>query len=197
MSLLNPELRNPKTSNMKKLIPLLALAAAMSSYAQDAEVNFANNVFTPPRLIYYPGTSTPVTGTNLSAVLLYGTSASSLTPHPVPARFRVTTTSQPGTWQGGVRTLTGIANTPGTQVSMQVAVYDNVRFANYAAALAGGGIYGLSSIFTYAVPTPPLGPTSLDMVNFQPFFAIPEPTVLALGAVGAFVLWTVKRRRNS
>ena len=197
MSLLNPELGNPKTSRMKKLIPFLALVVAMSSYAQDAEVNFNNNVFTPPRLIVYPGTSTPVTGTNLSAVLLYGTSPSSLTAHSVPARFRVSTTTQPGTWNGGVRTLNGIPNVPGTLVSMQVAVYDNVRFANYAAALAGGGIYGLSSIFTYTVPTPPLGPTSLDMVNFQPFQAIPEPTVLALGVIGAFVLWTVKRRRSS
>jgi hypothetical protein len=180
---------------MKKLIPLLVLVAAMSSYAQDAEVNFANNVFVPSRLVTFRATGAPVTGTNLSAVLLYGTSASSLTAHTAPARFRVTTTTQPGTWSGGVRTLNGIANTPGTPVSLQVAVYDNTRFASYAAALAGGGILGTSTIFTYTIPTPPLGPTSLDMANFAAFDIIPEPSVIGLGLIGAAALFMLRRRK--
>lgn len=182
---------------MKKLIPMLALVAAMATYAQDAEVNFNNNVYTPQRLVTYQGTSTGVTGTNLSAVLLYGAVGGSLAPHSSPARFRVTTTAQPGTWNGGTRTLTGIANTPGTQVSMRVAVYDNVRFASYAAALAGGGILGQSAIFTYTVPTPPLGPTSLDIVNFGSFTIVPEPSVIGLGLVGAAALFMLRRRKAS
>jgi len=185
-----------KTNSMKWLRWLL-LVGAMTSYAQDAQVNFNNNVFFPPRLVstFERG---PLTGTNFSAVLLYGTSPSSLTAHTVPARFRVTTTTQPGTWNGGVRTLNGIPNIPGTQVSMQVAVYDNVRFANYAAALAGGGLLGSSSIFTYTVPTPPLGPTDLDMANFGAFvFAIPEPSVIGLGLVGAAALFMLRRRKGS
>jgi len=179
-----------------KWLRWLLLAGAVTSYAQDAQVNFANNVFTPARLVYGPG-FTPLTGTNFSAVLLYGTSPSSLAAHTVPARFRVTTTSQPGTWNGGTRTLNGIPNTPNTVVTMQVAIYDNVQWASYAAALAGGGILGMSAIFTYTVPTPPLGPTSLDMVNFQAFGPIPEPSAITLAAVGALVLWTVKRRRSN
>jgi hypothetical protein len=194
MNLLNPELGNPKTNNMKRWIALLALAVAMTSYAQDAEVNFANNVFTPPRLVTFQHNGVPVTGTNFSAALLYGTSATSLTPHPVPARFRVSTTTQPGTWSGGIRTLTGIANIPGTVVWMQVGVYDNTQFTSYSAALAGGGVLVTSIIFPFTVPTPPLGPTSLDMVNFQ---MIPEPSVIALAAFGALALWTVKRRRGN
>jgi hypothetical protein len=73
------EVGKSKTNNMKWLRWLL-LAAVMTSYAQDAEVNFANNVFFPPRLVstFEYG---PLTGTNFSAVLLYGTSASSLTAH--------------------------------------------------------------------------------------------------------------------
>jgi hypothetical protein len=180
---------------MKKWLRWSLLAGVMSSYAQDAEVNFNNNVLTPPRPVTFFGV--PVTGTNFSAVLLYGASASSLTPHPSPARFRVTTTSQPGTWNGGVRTLTGIPNIPGTLVSMRVAVYDNVQFASYAAAAAAGGIYGLSPIFTYTVPTPPFGPTSFDMANFGAFGIIPEPSVIALAAVGTFALWMIKRRRSN
>ena len=176
---------------MKKLIPFLALAVAMSSYAQDAEVNFANNVFTPPRLVTYAN-GVPVTGTNFSAALLYGTSASSLTPHPMPARFRVATTTQPGTWSGGIRTLTGIPNIPGTVVWMQVGVYDNTQFASYSAALAGGGVLVTSRVVPFTGPTPPLGPTSLDMVNFQ---MIPEPSVIGLGLVGAAALFMRRRRK--
>jgi PEP-CTERM motif-containing protein len=184
---------------MKKWLRWSLLAGAMSSYAQDAEVNFNNNTLTQPpdRLVRVGGTVAPLTGTNWSAVLLYGTSASSLTPHPSPARFRVTTTSQPGTWNGGVRTLTGIPNTPNTQVAMRVAVFDNTRFANYAAALAAGGIFGVSAVFTYTVPTPPLGPTSLDMVNFGGFTIVPEPSVIGLGLVGAAALFMLRRRKAS
>jgi len=180
---------------MKKLIPLLVLVGAMASYAQDATVNFNNNVFTPSRFVTYSGSGAPVTGTNLSAVLLYGTSAASLTAHTIPARFRVTTTSQPGTWNGGTRTLNGIPNTPQTVVQMQVAVYDNTRFASYAAALAGGGILGTSTIFTYTVPTPPLGPSDTDMANFQAFQIIPEPSVIGLGLIGAAALFMLRRRK--
>jgi hypothetical protein len=180
-----------------KWLRWLLLAGAVTSYAQDAQVNFNNNVFTPPRLVTYASTGAPVSGTNLSAVLLYGTSATSLAPHPMPARFRVPTNTQPGAWNGGLRTLIGIPNTPGTQVLMQVAVYNNVQFASYAAALAGGGILGASQVFLHTVPTPPLGPASLDMVNFSAFTIVPEPSVITFAATGAFVLWTVKRRRSN
>jgi hypothetical protein len=188
---------------MKKLIPfLVVLAGALTAYPQ-AEVNFANNNLTPTntpgqpndRLVRFSGSRAPVVGTNLSAVLLYGTSATSLTAHTQPARFRVTTTSQPGTWSGGTRTLTGIANTPGTQITLQVAVYDNVQYASYAAALAGGGILGTSALFTFTVPTPPPGPTSFDMINFASFEIVPEPSVIALGLIGAGALFMLRRRK--
>lgn len=181
---------------MKKLIPfLVVLAGALTAYPQ-AEVNFSNNNLntnTADRLVRNPG-GTPLVGTNYSAVLLYGTSASSLAPHTSPARFRVTTTTQPGTWSGGIRTLTGIANTPGTPLSLQVAVYDNVRFASYAAALAGGGILGTSQIFTFTIPTPPFGPTAFDMINFTGF-VVPEPSVIGLGLIGAAALFMLRRRK--
>ena len=185
---------------MKKLIPLLVLVGAVASYAQNAEVNFANNNLdtnTAPRRVLFQGTTIGVTGTNLQAVLLYGTSATSLTPHTAPAPFRIPTTSQPGTWNGGVRTLNGIANTPGTPLSLQVAVFDINRHANYAAALAGGGILGQSAVFQFTIPTPPLGPTALDMGNFNGFTIVPEPSVIGLGLVGAAALFMLRRRKAS
>jgi hypothetical protein len=95
-----------------------------------------------------------------------------------------------------VRTLNGIPNIPQTQVFLQVAVYDNVRWASYAAAVAGGGILGTSAVFPYTVPTPPLGPTDLDMANFQAFvFSIPEPSVIGLGLIGAAALFMLRLRK--
>jgi len=99
----------------------------------------------------------------------------------------------PGTWQGGDRTLTGMGNTPGTQVQLQVAVFDINQFGTYAAAVAGGGILGRSSLFTYTIPAPPLAPDATDLLNFDGF-AIPEPTVLALGVLGAVVVWMARGR---
>lgn len=169
------------------------------SVAQDAEVYFANHVFSPARVLTLP-TGTLVAGTNFSAVLLYGMSDSSLTAHTQPARFRVTTTSQPGTWSGGVRTLHGIANVPGTIVRLQVAVFVNSQYPNFDAARAAGAAWARPP-FDYIVPTPPLGPTALDMVNFQggilePLPPIPEPSVVGLLVLGALALVINRRRRG-
>jgi len=184
---------------MKKLIPLLILVGAVASHAQDWEVNFNNanlpsTTAHPDRLVRFSQGGPGVVGTNYQAVLLYGTSASSLNPAGAPARFRVSTTSTPGTWQGGLRTLTGIGNTPGTVVQMQVAVFDINQFATYALAAAGGGILGRSSVFTYTIPAPPLGPDAQDLLNFDGF-VIPEPSVIGLGLVGAAALFLLRRRK--
>jgi len=183
---------------MKKLIPLLAMVTAMTSFAQDHVVNYNNaNLSSPPdRLVRNPAGG-GLTGTNYQAVLLYGASASSLNPAQAPARFRVSTTLQPGTFQGGDRTLTGLGNTPGTQVAMQVAVFDINSFATYAAAVAGNGILGRSAVFTYTIPTPPLGPGATDIVTFSGFSIVPEPSVIGLGLVGAAALFMLRRRKAS
>jgi len=177
-------------------------ATICTAVAQDWVVNFNNanlpaTTAHPDRLIRsYPG-GPGLVGTNYQAVLLYGAPGSSLNPALPPARFRVSTTLSPGTWQGGDRTLTGMGNTPGTQVQMQVAVFDILRFPTYAAAVASGGILGRSSVFTYTIPAPPLAPDAADLVNFDGNVFIPEPTALALGAVGALVLWMARRRLRS
>ena len=170
------------------------------SHAQDWVVNFNNNVVTDPNhfvIAVTPNGSFGLTGTNFQAVLLYGTNPSSLTAHTLPARFRVSTSAAAGTWQGGDRTLTGIGNTPGTVITMRVDIFDINRFANYAAAVAGGGIFGSSAQFTYTIPAPPLAPGATDLQNFRGFWVfIPEPSVISLAAVGGLALWMVKRRRR-
>jgi len=181
-----------------KVSVLVLGVAVYAAVAQDWVVNFNNaNLPSPPDRLVRSSLGGPgLVGTNYQAVLLYGAPGSSLNAALPPARFRVPTTLSPGTWQGGDRTLTGVGNTPGTQVQMQVAVFDINQFANYAAAVTGGGILGRSSLFAYTIPTPPLGPDATDLLGFQGFsLLVPEPTVLALGAVGALVLWMARRRR--
>jgi hypothetical protein len=180
---------------MKKLIPLLIMAGAMASYAQT--VNFNNNILTSPpdRLVYAPGGARLV-GQNYTAVLLYGTSDASLTAHTQTALFRVATTASPGTWSGGTRTLTGVPSTPGTVLRLQVAVFDNTQFANYAAALAGNGILGRNlTPFDYTVPSQPPAPGADSMVNFTSFTLVPEPSVIGLGLVGVAALVMLRRRK--
>lgn len=180
---------------MKKLIPLLIMAGAMASYAQT--VNFNNNILTQPpdRLVRFQGTGAPVVGQNYTAVLLYGTSDASLTAHTTTALFRVPTTASPGTWSGGTRTLTGVPSTPGSVVRLQVAVFDNTQFANYAAALAGNGILGRSTAFDYTIPTQPPAPGADSMVNFGSFTIVPEPSVIGLGLIGVTALVMLRRRK--
>ena len=180
-------------------VSVLVLGATIcTAVAQDWVVNFNNanlpsNTAHPDRLVRSYSGGPGLVGTNYQAILLYGAPGSSLTPAQPPARFRVPTTLSPGTWQGGDRTLTGMGNTPGTQVQMQVAVFDINQFASYAAAVAGRGILGRSSLFTYTIPAPPLAPDAADLVNFD-WFIMPEPTVPALGVVGALVLWMARGR---
>jgi len=168
--------------------------ALVTSYAQT--VNFNNNILTQPpdRLVRVTGAGTPLVGTNFVAVLLYGTSDSSLTPHTGIARFRVPTTASPGTWSGGTRVLTGMPTTPGSIVRLQVAIFDNNYFSDYAAAVAGGGVWGRSAIFDYTIPTQPPAPGSDSMVNFGSFTIVPEPSAIGLGLIGVAALVMLRRR---
>jgi hypothetical protein len=178
---------------MKKLIPLLIMAGAMASYAQT--VNFNNNILTPARLVTSATAPNGIVGQNYTAVLLYGTSDASLSAHTQTALFRVPTTASPGTWSGGTRTLTGVPSTPGSVVRLQVAVFDNTAFANYAAAVAGGGILGRSLNFDYTIPTQPPAPGADSMVNFAAFQIVPEPSVIGLGLIGVTALVMLRRRK--
>lgn len=104
------------------------------------------------------------------------------------------------------RTVTG---TPGVAQDITVRVWDTAVFSTWsdaAAALARGNtgttVFSAAgtSTFSYTIPvgTPP--PIGADRItNFQPFNltylpAVPEPTTIALGALGAAaLLW---RRRK-
>ena len=149
----------------------------------------------------------PLTGTSFFAQVWYGASASTINQSFAPSPFRVSTTSSPGSWNpaatggpGAIGTLTGFA--PGSTVTLQVAVWDSsIAGVGAAQALAKAPGTGLSETFTYAIPTDPLAIPG-GMENLKSFNlaagggtpVVPEPTTIALGALGAAaLLW---RRRK-
>jgi hypothetical protein len=141
---------------MRTLLALLAVASVTVSALAQGTVNFNNNVWesTIPRRVTDMN-GAPLVGTDWVAQLYYGS-----TPYDLravanaPARFRVATTTQPGTWEGGTRALTGFG--PGDTVWLQVLVWNRAAFLNWDAIAPAGGIAGWASCpFTYTVPSSP------------------------------------------
>jgi hypothetical protein len=189
---------------MKKLIPFLALTVlATGAYAQGV-ITFANNVITPNTPYVLDTAGARLTGTQYASQLYYGASASSLAAHTAaPNRFRAAGSSLAGTWAtttGANRTLTG--GGVGVPVFAQVRVWDLNQFATYEAAVAGGGIIGTSTIFTYnqRLSSPP-ATTDTYMTDgsgnplFQSFSLVPEPSVIGLGIIGVGALFMLRRRK--
>ena len=183
---------------MKPLLGLLTIICASATTWAQGTVSFSNTVFADqanPRLVTLDGL--PLTGTDLVAQLYYGTQGTamgSLTAVGAVARFRVNTTSQPGTWSGGTRTLPGI--TAGQTATLSVRVWNATLFpAGYDTAVAGGGLRGSSALFDYTVPssgTP--APNEFWMWNFGGMAVmVPERSTIALGVLGALGLLVLRR----
>ena len=147
----------------------------------------------------------PLTGTTFVAQVWYGASASTLTSSFAPSPFRASTTTYPGSWNpaaaggpGALGTLTGFA--PGSTVTLQVRVWDSsVAGVGAAQALTKTAGTGLSETFTYAIPADPLaipgGMGGLKSFNLAAGGSVvPEPTTIALGALGAAALLLRRRK---
>jgi hypothetical protein len=194
---------------MKKLIPFLALTVlALAVHAQGI-VTFATHVFvlTPPPYVIDGLTGDRLTGTQYGAQLYYGASASSLAAHTAaPNRFRPAGDSLAGTWStptGANRTLTG--GGAGVPVWMQVRVWNVDQFPTYEAAVAGGGIYGSSTVFQYIerFSMPGTSPSDTYMMNvfglplFESFATVPEPGVGLLMIPAVVLLLFMRRAKNA
>jgi len=190
---------------LKPLLIALALLCAPACVLSQGIVAFRNdNLTSPPDRLVYCAPGQPVVGTTFAAQLLYGIDPFSLTPHPVLAYFRAPTTSSPGTWVGGNRTLTGVGGV-GTTIWLQVAVWDSgpnrtITF-DQARASGAGAMQGLIFSYRQALSSPPNPTEDTKMHNFVGFsplsanFCVPEPSValLAIPVFGA--LWLFRRAK--
>jgi len=191
---------------MNKFAYLVAASAfAVSAFGQ-GQISLKNSATVNP---VNDASGKPLTGTSYLAQVWYGASAGALTGSFAPSPFRVSTTTQPGTWNpaaaggpGNIGTFPAGTFGPGSTVTLQVAVWDSaVAGASAASALAKAPGTGLSSTFTYTIPTDPLaipgGMEGMKSFNLLPAGGgpvVPEPTTIALGALGAAaLLW---RRRK-
>jgi len=100
-----------------------------------------------------------------------------------------------------VSSVVNVTAVNGGAVTLQVRAWSSA-FATYAAAAAAPGTaaFGKSSLFSLALTgNPNGGPLStlpVDLTGFQGFaLAVPEPSTIALGALGLGSLFFVRRRK--
>ena len=181
---------------------VVASALAVSAFGQGS-INLNNRGLA----LVNDASGKPLTGTSFVAQVWYGASASTLTSSFAPSPFRASTTTYPGSWNpaatggpGAIATLTGFA--PGSTVTLQVAVWDSsIAGVGAAQALTKAAGTGLSETFTYAIPADPLaipggmeGLKSFNLAAGGGTPVVPEPTTIALGALGAAALLLRRRK---
>lgn len=190
------------------LFTLTSLWLTLSAHAQGT-VNFANNASTAISNIV-TGARVPA-GNSFLAQLYYGPAGMS-----DDRSFNSVTNAPVGfTLAGQILAGTRYTTLPGgTTGSFQIRVWESALGGDWDTAVANwltGGpyatrVFGKSGIIQVVVAdpfaTPPQTPTSLVASGFKGFYLIPpdpiipEPSTLALGALGmAALLW--RRRRTS
>lgn len=180
------------------------LLAGVCARAADQTINFNNNNLGSPRLVTFDSTFVGVVGQGVRNGVFDGASYVAQLFRVLPdgsevaigatANFRAATTTQPGTWSGGTRTVAGVEQ--GTPLMLQVKAWD-AAYPTLEAAAAAGKNFGRSAVFSFQDPmNNPPGVTDNFMVNFHGFvIGVPEPETIALGLLGSlFVLWLPRKR---
>jgi len=174
------------------LLTLLAFGSAMNTFAQGT-VNFANVGVGLNAPIFLSDMTTKVPSSGFTAELLASDSSATLA--------SVATTgflpSAPGYFNGGPVTIASVA--PGAFGFFEVRVFATAS-GSFAAAQAANlpNTWGQSPVFqvvTGGVGSPPTPPATLTTLPAFSLIFLPEPSVLALVALGSASL--LIRRRSS
>ena len=190
---------------MKATLVICLLGSAGLVQAADQTINFNNNNLGSPRLVTFDSTTGALAGTGVRNGVFDGASYVAQLFRVLPdgsevaigaaANFRAATTSLPGTWSGGTRTVLGVPQ--GTPLQLRVKAWDNA-YPTAEEACRAGKLMGVSATFLFRDPmNNPPGSTDNFMVNFQGFSitCMPEPGTVALGVLGSlFVLWLPRKR---
>jgi len=195
---------------MKSLFALVLTLAGINFGFSQGQINFNNgsSVFIPARLCTTCGIpgfvdGAGLTGTNYLAQLYLSSDYSNVLVEG-PSIFRVSSTTQPGTWSGGIRNFIS-AYQPGQTLSLVVRVWDG-GFGGLT-TFNNSFLHGQSQPFDFLIPAVGSPPSQLAMINFQgititpltpPIQCIPEPSALILSCLGfiAFYATRLERRKN-
>ncbi len=195
---------------MKKLFAAALLGLAVASGWAQGTIDFRNGGVTfktaEDRKVYVGAVGgTPLDGTNYVAALYYMAGANANINSPTAgmqagevARFRPSTTLSHGTWLnpaaiGNTRILDGVSFLQ--PATIQIRVWDSTKYSSYAAAFAAGE-YGASTPFNYTVPAEgDLVLADYYLNDLRAFAVVPEPSIIALGALGVAGLLFLRRRK--
>jgi hypothetical protein len=185
---------------MKKLLLTAAMVlVSLSGYAQ-GNVLFAN---TPTTRVTDSGVNVPGTA-NVLAALYWAplSNPDSFTQLGATARVGETGVQPSGVFNGGER-LTGPATAGGAQARFQVRVWEAAYGSTYEAARSAPAQngrttkYGESNIIQIQTGDPMAVPpgTPASLTGMQGIALVPEPSVIALGVIGAGALLLLRRRK--
>lgn len=178
---------------MKKTLIVAAMLASLGAYAQGT-VNFANIVISGgTRVVDAPvfdvdGT-TKLSGSGFQAQLVAGPNSGSMAVIGTPTGFL--TGGGAGYFSGGPRTIDTV--TPGNNATLAVQAWNTASGASYAAATTKGQGASLT-IATGGAGSPPSLPANLVGLQSFSLTTIPEPSTIALGALGLAAL-LIRRRK--
>ena len=191
----------------KALLTLAVVGMTVVAYGQ-GQVNFNTRILGTSAQVYSaPGVLASGTGfyAQLFAADGVGQAEGSLVAVGSAVNFRTSANAgyvqETGTASPSgqaVNTTVNVTSVNGGAVTLQLRAWSSA-FSTYAAAVAGGGVYGKSALLSLAstgnpnaTPTPGL-PVNLD--GLTGFTMVPEPSTIALGVLGVGSLLFIRRRK--
>ena len=178
---------------MKKALMILSsMLVAVGAFAQ-GQVNFSARVvgtYDAPVFINTVGTGPRADGPAYMAQLYAGATAASLAPVGAALPFR--TGAAAGYWTQTATTISTVDATGNAFV--QVRAWATSAGATYEAALASGTGFGTSAILTVKPTAAPDVPATLTGLASFAINVVPEPSIMALGALGGLALLLRRRK---
>jgi|GEM_PF-5729665 len=181
-----------------KISKLLGLACALafvsSLQAQQLSVDSSGAFGTSKGQIFQVGGTTPLGAAGFSAAVYGSLSSTDPTTFTIIPGTTITTFTQGYIFGGPTITVPGAVG--GSTLNYQVRAWQNSSGASWETATVRGnsaGIVTVSLSNPNATPTPTLAP---DLSGFTSFAlaAVPEPTTIALGILGAGALLLRRRK---
>jgi len=176
---------------MKKLIYIAAfMAASMVAYAQGT-VNFNNRVSGSVDAPVFDAGGVKLAGTTYWAQLYGGATAATLAPVGTPVNFRTGNAAGYVVTPGEI-SVAGIA--PGQKGQLQLRAWEGAAGSTFESASVKGASAAFESLALGgsvggAPPTP--GPALIGLTSFS---LVPEPSTIALGALGVAALLFRRRK---